>query len=594
MLQFRFSKLKIMNVIGISALYHDAACCLIRDGKIVAAAQEERFTKKKADPSMPVNAMNFCLNEGNISILDVDVVAYYEDPVKKLSRQLWSGHDFLDNIMRGKMDPGRPEAEIRKLLGYQGEIRFYEHHLSHAASSYYFSGFDQAALLTIDGVGEWATTTYGYASKNKLDLFEEVDFPDSLGLLYASITSFLGFKVNGGEYKVMGLAPYGNPVYVEKLRKLIRSGQGGSYSLDLRYFDFINGSRMFSDELSDLLGIRPRNPESDILKQHTDLARSLQVVLEEILIEKARYLYDNTNSKNLCMAGGVALNCVANSKILRNTRFESLYVQPASNDAGCALGAAALAYVEMVGDTGKIEKMEHVYYGPEYSNAEIGKLLDATSLKYETFDDQGQLLKEVAQDLANGKVIGWFQGKMEFGPRSLGARSILADPRDGEMRNRINAMVKKREMFRPFAPSVLEEKAAEHFDLDHVSPFMLETCPVISKLDLPAITHVDLSARVQTVSEKTNFLYAALIREFEKLTGCPIVLNTSFNVRGQPIVNTPGDAITCFLMSGIDCLVIGDFIIRKENNSIVLLEYMLQNYDQFKQSDVATGVYTFI
>ncbi|HEY9258379.1 carbamoyltransferase family protein [Chitinophaga sp.] len=583
-----------MNVLGISALYHDAACCLLRDGKIVAAAQEERFTKQKADPSMPVNAMNYCLREAGMSLLDIDAVAYYEDPAKKLSRQLWSGYDYLNSPLRAQLDPRRPEAEIRKLLGYTGEIKMYEHHLSHAASSYYFSGFNESATLTVDGVGEWATTTYGYAEKNALQLFEEVDFPDSIGLLYAAITSFLGFKVNGGEYKVMGLAPYGAPVYVSKLRKLIHTVEGGGYHLDMKYFDFISGNRMYSDELISLLGEQPRKPESDIQKKHTDLAKSLQVVLEEVLIEKARYLHTRTNSDNLCMAGGVALNCVANAKILQHTPFRHLYVQPAANDAGCALGAAALAYMDLTGHTGKVAPMEHVYYGPAYSNREIGKLLAATTLNYDVYDNQEALLQDAAAALANGKVIGWFQGRMEFGPRSLGARSILADPRDGEMRNRINAMVKKREMFRPFAPSVLEEKAAAHFDLDHASPFMLEVCPVISTLDLPAITHVDRSARVQTVSDITNPLYAALIREFDKLTGCPLVLNTSFNVRGQPIVNTPEDAIICFLMSGIDSLVIGDIIIKKENNDIVLLEYMLQNYDQFKKSDVATDVYTFI
>lgn len=584
-----------MNILGISALYHDSACCLLKDGQLIAAVQEERFTKKKADPSMPVNAMNFCLSDGNISILDVDIIAYYEDPVKKLARQLWSGYDMKDMSLVNKMSPRRPEKEIREKLGFAGEIKFYDHHVSHAASSYFYSGFDESAILTVDGVGEWATTTYGMAQGSNINLFEEVHFPDSLGLLYAAITSYLGFKINGGEYKVMGLAPYGKPVYVKKLRQLIKSSENGQYHLDLKYFEFINGNKMYSQAMVDLLELSPRIPESELSQCYMDMARSIQVVIEEMLIEKAKYLYEKTESKNLCMAGGVALNCVANGKVLNNSPFENLYIQPAANDAGCALGAAALAHVEVTGSRENIGRMEHVYYGPEYSQNDIKKLLDATSLAYEDCShDSSKTIEVTAKKLSEGKVIGWFQGKMEFGPRSLGCRSILADPRNPEMRDKINAMVKKREMFRPFAPSVLEDKASQHFDLDHKSPFMLETCQVISELDLPAITHVDLSARVQTVSREMNPKYYKLIEEFDKLTDCPMLLNTSFNVRGQPIVNTPVDALICFLKSGIDCLVMGDFIIEKQGNSTVLLEFMLNNYDDFRQSDLVSNVYTFL
>jgi len=584
-----------MNIIGISALYHDAACCLLQDGQLVAAAQEERFTKKKADPSMPVHAFRYCLAEGGISIRDINFLAYYEDPVKKLARQLWCGHDYRDKELFLKIDPKRPEREIRELLGYEGPILMYDHHLSHAASSYYFSGFNDAAILTVDGVGEWATTTYGSAAGQQIDLFEQVEFPDSLGLLYAAITSYLGFKVNDGEYKVMGLAPYGRPLYTGKIRRLVQSGANGQYHLDMKYFDFINGNRMYAWELVELLEVEPRRAETGILQCHKDIARSLQVVLEELLVDKAKWLYETTGSAHLCMAGGVALNCVANGRILNATRFEKMYVQPASNDAGCALGAAALAYMDTGSPKSSLSKMEHAYYGPGYTNCEIRNVLEATSLAFDDYTaSRKDLITRTALALTEGKVIGWFQGRMEFGPRSLGARSILADPRHSDMRDKINAMVKKREAFRPFAPSVLEHKACEHFDIDHASPFMLETCQVISEIDLPSITHVDNSARIQTVNRTSNPLFFDLLTEFDRLTGCPIILNTSFNVRGQPIVNTPADAIICFLKSGIDSLVMGDFIIEKENNSIETLEFILANYMDFRQADIARDVYTFL
>ncbi len=584
-----------MNIVGISALYHDAACCLLCDGKLAASVQEERFTKRKSDPSMPFHALSYCLREARLTIADIDMIAYYEDPGKKLERQLWSGHDLHDEVLRDRMDPERPGREIRELLGFEGPVRMYEHHLAHAAASYYFSPFEEAAIFTVDGVGEWATTTYGRAEGPGLRLFEEVAFPHSLGLFYATLTSYLGFKVNDGEYKVMGLAPYGVPVYAEQLSRLVRLEAAGQFKLDTHYFDFIKGERMYSAALEELLGMPPRRPESGLEQKHMDLARSLQVVLEEILIGKANYLYEKTRSKNLCMGGGVALNCVANGKVLQQTPFERLYIQPAANDAGCALGAAALAHIEMGGSRESIREMDHVYHGPAYSNREIRNLLDATSLEYNGYEGrQGDLLKETASRLEQGRVIGWFQGRMEFGPRSLGARSILADPRQEDMRDRINAMVKKRENFRPFAPSVLAERVSEHFDIGHSSPFMLETCQVVSELSLPSITHVDNSARIQTVTEEVNPLYYGLITEFYALTGCPIVLNTSFNVRGQPIVNTPADAVICFLRSGIDCLVIGDFLIDKAVNSIEALEFALKNYTDFHKADIPQDVYTFL
>ena len=582
-----------LNIIGISALYHDSACCLMQDGIVKAAVQEERFTREKNDFSIPYNAFMYCLESQGLSITDIDYVAYYESPEMKLERQEWSGYDASTSDLADKLDPKRPEREIRELLGYEGPIKFFEHHESHAASSFYFSGFDSAAVLTVDGVGEWATTTYGVGKNENLDLFEEVRFPDSIGLLYSTITSYLGFRVNNGEYKVMGLAPYGKPIYADHIRKLIQTSERGSYNLNMEYFEFVNGNRMYSDKLVELFGKDPRPKESKLDQYHADVAKSLQVVLEEIMLEKVRYLYETTGEKNLCMAGGVALNCVANGKILREGPFDELFVQPASNDAGCALGAAALAHVEVTGERPSKERLEHVYLGTSYDQWDVQKVMEGTSLEYTDYsDNQGELLKQVAQRLADGKVVGWFHGAMEFGPRSLGARSILADPRHPEMRDRINAMVKKREGFRPFAPVVLESKMGEHFELDHPSPFMLETCQVKSSLDLPAITHVDNSARVQTVNGKDNPKFTALIEEFDKITECPIVLNTSFNVRGEPIVCDPVDALKCFITTDIDCLVLEDVIIDRETNELDVLSWLIGV--QVDASKLEEDIYTFV
>lgn len=584
-----------MNIIGISAFYHDSACCLLQDGVLVAAAQEERFSKRKHDPSLPVQAFFYCLEQANLSISRIDYLAYYEEPVKKLARQLWSGYDYEGEEMIARMDPKRPEREIRELLGYEGPIKYVGHHLSHAASSYYFSGFDSAAIMTVDGVGEWTTATYGEGKGNRINLFEEVQFPDSLGLLYSTITSYLGFRVNNGEYKVMGLAPYGKPLYVDKIHALLKSADLGQFQLEMGYFDFVRGRRMYSDTLIELFGQLPRQPETEIMQFHKDVAKSLQVVLEEILLEKSKYLYDRTGLTNLCMAGGVALNCVANSRILRDGPFRQLFVQPAAGDAGGALGAAALVYSQLTEHKRRSEKLKHVYLGPGYSIDEISRMLNSTSLNAKDYSrEPGKMIREAARRLAQGRVIGWFQGRMEFGPRALGARSILADPRDDTMRDKINAMVKKREAFRPFAPAVLEDKTREHFEIDHASPFMLETCQVISDIHFPAITHVDGSARIQTVDRETNPLYAELLIEFDRLTGCPVLLNTSFNVRGQPIVCTPFDALLCFINTEIESLVLGDFIIDKADNSIDTLRRLLKYHHNQLQSNIAFDVYTFI
>jgi carbamoyltransferase len=550
-----------MNIIGISAHFHDAACCVIKDGRLVAAVEEERLSRIKHDPRLPHLAFRFCLREAGLSIADVDCVAYYEDPAKKLGRQLWMA---FPRLPRGGVDARRPQREIRELLGYHGPIHIVEHHQAHAASSFYYSGFADAAVATFDGVGEWTTTSYGVGSGHRVDRFEEVQFPHSLGLLYSTITSYLGFEVNEGEYKVMGLAPYGKPRYVDQVRALVHSQRRGQFRLDLSYFDFITGDRMFSDALPALFGRPPRPPESELESFHEDVARSLQVVLEDILLEKIRYLHDRVGSDNLCLAGGVALNCVANGRIAREGPFRNLFVQPAASDAGGALGAAASAWADLTG-TGLREPLRHVYLGPGFSPVSIRELLAATPSRAESFDGREDALLDAAcQRLADGKILGWFQGRVEFGPRSLGARSILADPRHPGMRDKINALVKKREAFRPFAPAVLESAAAQHFELDGPSPFMLQTCQVRSPLDLPAITHVDGSARVQTVSAATNPRFARLLERFAALTGCPILLNTSFNMRGEPIVCTPLDALLCFVRSRLDALVIEDCLLDRE------------------------------
>jgi carbamoyltransferase len=583
-----------VNIIGISALYHDAACCLLQNGRLIAAAEEERFTRIKADPSMPVNALKYCLEEAGLDLPDIDCIAYYEQPGLKLARQLWSGVLGNEPGLLQKIKPDKVEWQIRHLLGYEGTVKYFNHHQSHAASSFFFSGFDEAAIFTVDGVGEWATTTYGAGRGTKLEVLEEVAFPDSLGLLYSTITSYLGFGVNDGEYKVMGLAPYGRPVYVDAIRRLICNGQNGQYQLNLEYFSFLREDRMYSDLFIELFGQPPRKEDDAMEQFHKDVAKSMQVVLEETLVEKANYLYSITGMDNLCMAGGVALNCVANGQVLKKSRFKKLFVQPAANDAGGALGAAALAHIEITSQWPAHKKLDHVYLGPSYSSDPITKLLQSTSVQYKNYsDDETGLLNITAKKISEGKVIGWFQHRMEFGPRSLGARSILADPRNPTMRDRINAMVKKREGFRPFAPAVLASKAQEHFDLDHPSPFMLETCQVISSLHMPAITHVDGSARVQTVDRQANERFFDLISAFDSITGCPVLLNTSFNIKGQPIVCSPEDALICFITTDIDCLVMGNFFIDREENDLELLRIILA-FENVKPSKIVRDVYTFI
>jgi carbamoyltransferase len=558
-----------LNVIGVSWGYHDSSCCLLQDGVLVAAVQEERFTRVKNDKSVPRQAFRYCLEAGGLRLPEVDCIAYYEDPRLKLARQVWMAltpdlaAEKKASIL-ARLGQRQPQEVIRRTFGYEGPIEIVDHHLSHAASSYFFSGFDEAAILTVDGVGDWPTTTYGSASGAEIGRFEQVDFPDSLGFFYSAITGYLGFEVNEGEYKVMGLAPYGEPRYVDAMRRLITSTSAGQYRLNMEYFAFLNEDSMYSAELVALLGQSPREPESEILQFHMDVARSVQVVLEEILLEKVRYLHSKVPSENLCMAGGVALNVVANRRCLAEGPFKRLFVQPAAGDAGCSVGAAAMAHVRRTGEAPVKRRLEQVYLGPASAADEVYQMLAATSAEF--LDLRGRedaLLRYTVDRLLEGKVIGWAQGRMEFGPRALGSRSILADPRVPEMRDRINALVKMREGFRPFAPAVLESAAREHFALDHPSPFMLETCQVISPIPLPSITHVDGSARVQTVSRETNPRFAALLEEFNRRTGCPILLNTSFNMRGEPIVCTALDALLCFVRCQIDVLVIEDFVLER-------------------------------
>lgn len=556
---------KVMNIVGVSAFFHDASCCVIHDGKLIAAAEEERFSRLKHDASIPKMAFRYCLNEAGLAISDIDALAFYEDPWRKSARQIWSllADPALTPRLFEKIDPERPEREIRNVLGYEGPLEYVDHHHSHAASSYYFSGFEDAAILTVDGVGEWETSTYGKAEGSELTICDQICFPDSLGLLYTALTTYLGFAANDGEYKVMGLASYGKPAYVRQIEEIIQPDTQGKFSLNLRYFDFLSTDHMYTGDLCDLFGEPPRSRDAEVKDFHRDLACSLQRVLESTLLHQVRHLHKLFPSRNLCMAGGVALNCVANAFVLREGPFKKLFVPPAAGDGGGSIGAAAAIYSSRCRGVSRVQPMCHAYLGPAFHSRDIESLLKSAGFEAADYRgcDESELQFAVAERLAAGQIVGWFQGRMEYGPRALGSRSILADPRRPEMRDRINSMVKRREEFRPFAPSVLEDRASAHFDLDHPSPFMLEISQVRSSLPLPAITHVDGSARVQTVTLEQHPRYARLLLAFETLTGCPVLLNTSFNMRDEPIVCTPIDALICFLRSKLDALVMEDFVV---------------------------------
>ncbi|MBJ80253.1 MAG: carbamoyltransferase [Myxococcales bacterium] len=578
-----------MNILGLSAFYHEASACLLRDGGIVAALSEERLSREKHDPGFPLKSIRECLRIAGIGVHDIDHVAWYENPQMKRERQL--SHASEDLWLSSP--PELPEHSIRYALGYDGEIDFFPHHLSHAASAYYCSGYRDAAVMVVDGVGEWATTSLGTASPEGIEFLDEVLFPHSIGLLYSTVTSFLGFKVNNGEYKVMGLAPYGQPRFAEQFRTLLKNSEGADFTLDLKYFNFSGKGKMFTKEFSELFSLPPRQANDTLEQMHKDIARSLQLVLEETLLQKTNYLYAKTNTKNLCFAGGVALNCVANGRILREGPFESLFVQPAAGDAGGALGAALLAAAKHTSGAYTANPINNVYWGPSYSNCTIKKSLKGMGIKHEDYTGETEsILSQLVEALVAGKVLGLLSGRMEFGPRALGARSILADPRHPDMRNIINRLVKKREGFRPFAPAIMEAYASHYFDIDHASPFMLETCSVKSGHELPAITHVDNSARPQTVPPGEDTLLPALLEAFYAATECPLLLNTSFNVRGEPIVCSPEDAVRSFIYSDLDILVLEHQLIRKDGIPEGLKN--LITAQPMTQSRITSDAYTFI
>ena len=591
------------SILGISAFYHDSAACILVNGKIVAAAHEERFTRKKHDPNYPHNAIEFVLKYANIKLSEVDQIVFFEKPFLKFERLLETYVGFAPKgfVSFAKAMPLWIKEKLfqKNLLfnklkehdqNYKSDknIFFSDHHLSHAASAFFPSPFEEAIVLTADGVGEWATTTVAVGKNNNLEIKKEIHFPHSLGLLYSAFTYYTGFKVNSGEYKLMGLAPYGNPKYIEKVKQLVDIKEDGTFRLNQKYFNYATGLTMTNKNFHNLFGQKPRDPKSDKLTQfHMDIAASIQKVTEEIMINLAKSIRKDYDIKNLCLAGGVALNCVANGKILREKIFDNIWIQPAAGDAGGSLGAAlALWHIEQKNErvVNLKDDMKGSYLGTEYTQDEIEKDLKSVGANFKTFDYE-ELLNKAVEFLANEKAIGWFQGRMEFGPRALGARSILGDPRSDKMQKSLNLKVKYRESFRPFAPSILREDLNKWFDINVDSPYMLLVANVISdkKIDMteeqkklfgieklnvkrseiPAVTHVDYSARVQTVTKSINDRYYDLILKFKEKTGCPVIVNTSFNVRGEPIVNSPIDAFNCFMGTELDYLVIGNCILEK-------------------------------
>lgn len=570
-----------MNILGISAYFHDASAALLQDGVLTACAEEERFSRIKHDYNFPENAIQFCLKKGNIAAQDLDHVIFFENPFLKFERLLFSIlqtfprslFTFRESMMHWLVDKIWVRHTVQQFLDIPKEkVLFCEHHQSHAASSFFCSPFDEAALLTVDGVGEWTTATMGAGKQNKIHIKKEIYFPHSLGLLYSAFTAFLGFEVNEGEYKVMGMAPYGKPKYKDKVYQLIKVFDDGSFFMDMKYFSYhYSASRAFSRKFSDLFG-KPRAPiDSNTLDPYyADVAASIQSVTEDILLKMVHAVYRETGLKNLCMAGGVALNSVANGRILRETPFENLYIQPAAGDGGAAVGAALYAYHHLLGNPRKFV-MEHAYWGEEYGDARIKEFIDQNNLSHTHFDDTDKLTEFCADMLTQGKVCGWFQGRFEFGPRALGNRSIIGDPRKAEMKDIVNSKIKFREAFRPFAPVVLIEKAEEYFNhpgcaAQYPSRFMLLVAPVQQdKRDkIPAVTHEDGTGRLQVVKREWNPRYYDLIRHFGDATGVHVLLNTSFNLKGEPIVTTPENAFNTFMKSGLDLLVLGNYVIEKE------------------------------
>jgi len=559
-----------MYILGISAFYHDSAAALLKDGKIVAAAQEERFTRIKHDSSFPINAINYCLSSENISAKNLGYIGFYEKPFIKFERILFSHlatfpKSFVSFLMATPMwlkEKLWIPSLIRKKLEYEGEVLLIEHHLSHAGSSFLVSPFKEAAILTIDGVGEWSSGAYGKGEDNQIELFYEMRFPHSLGLLYSAFTYYLGFRVNSAEYKVMGLAPYGEPGYYDLiLKELVDLKEDGSFKLNMKYFSYDYGLKMTNSRFDKLFGSPRRVPESEIKKLHQDIAASLQKVTEEIVLRMVNNLHKETGLKKLCLAGGVALNCLANSRILKETPFEEIFIQPGSSDAGGAVGVAAYIYYTLLNNQrGFVWK--DAYLGPGYSEEGIKDFLIRKEISYREYERE-ELLRFTAKLLSEQNILGWFQGRMEFGPRALGNRSILADPRKAENKDRVNQKVKYREGFRPFAPSLIWEQAKDFFEIDQPSPFMLLTFQVKSK-KIPAVTHVDGSARLQTLKREEHPLCYDLLVEFGNLTNWPVLLNTSFNLRGEPVVCTPEEAYLSFMRSGMDYLIMGNFVLDKK------------------------------
>jgi len=567
-----------MYNLGISCYYHDSAAALLKDGHVIAAVEEERFSRKKFDDSFPKKAIEWCLNESKISPSQIDSIAFYDKPVLKFERLLDNYiavaprglHSFLDVIPKWIHKRLWIKNEIKNSLkGFKGEIIFPEHHMSHAAHAFYTSPFNESAIFTIDGVGEWSTTSFGYAKNNSIKITNDIRWPHSLGLFYSAFTYFLGFKVNEGEYKLMGLSSYGTPKYYDLiLDNLIDVKNDGSIRLNMKYFAFTYDKVMTNKKFSELFGILPKTKNEKTLQIHFDIGASVQKVLEDVILKMVNHIYNKMKMKNLCIGGGVALNGVANYKILKEGPFENIHIPPSPGDAGSAVGAAQYLYYIYHKNSKNSSKdntqliHENVYVGPSFSDDEIMKFLDSKNISYEKFDRES-LLKKTAQLIVEGNIVGWYQGKMEWGPRALGNRSILADPRRRDMKDILNAKIKHRESFRPFAPSILEEYASEYFDIDIPSPYMLMVAPVKKPEDIPAVTHVDGTGRLQTVSKESNPLYYDLINEFYKITKVPIIINTSMNVMGEPIVNTPEQAYQMILKTDMDYIVMGNNLVKK-------------------------------
>ncbi len=589
-----------MNVLGISAFYHDSAACLLQNGDISAAVQEERFTRQKHDPRFPDHAVAYCLEQAGLTIDDIDCVVFYDKPFVKFERLLMTYiatapkglASFISQMPFWLKEKLFTRNTIRRQLGYQGEILFTTHHQSHAAAAFFPSPFEEAAIVTVDGVGEWATSTYGIGRGNHVEILKQINFPHSLGLLYSAFTYFTGFKVNSGEYKLMGLAPYGKPKYADIIRReLIDIKDDGSFRLNMEYFDYCAGLRMTNERFAELFGGPRREPESKITGREMDLARSVQVVIEDALLAIARTAHKETGARNLALAGGVALNCVANGRLLREGPFDEIWIQPSASDAGNALGCALFAWHQIYGNerTPDRRRQKATYLGPAFTDENIESYLVEERIPHQCLGEN-ELCERVADLLAEENVVGWFQGRLEFGPRALGARSILADPRSRDMQSTLNLKIKFRESFRPFAPAVLREHVSDYFELDRESPYMLLVAAVnknrrrkltkkerlasgfaklrVVRSDIPAVTHVDNSARIQTVDREDNPLFHELIRQFHRRTGCPVLINTSFNVRGEPIVCTPREAYACFMRTHMDYLVLGPFLLDKRQQPL--------------------------